>query len=156
MKSYWSDPLLWMVLCCCSYGCQESPPAAPAAPVAAPSTTAVEVKSEPGKVELSKATAFIDDGNIVRFEVSYRFTAGSPVKNYMCEFTFPGTNERGMKPLDPWEVKPEGVIKTGIQVSDPAVKEFEVTFSEADSPQFGYTLISNTLKGEILPAPAQK
>jgi hypothetical protein len=42
------------------------------------------------------------------------------------------------------------VIKTGIQLSDPqAVKDYSITFAEADSPDQGYKVISNTLTGAV-------
>lgn len=131
----------------------------PTAPAETPAATTAVVTTEPapaGVVELISATGRLNDDNIVRFEVNYRFTSGSPTKHYMCEFTFPDTNNRGFKPLDAWEVKPEGVIKTGIQVSDASVKKYSITFSEADSPQQGYKVISNTLTGEIEPPPEAK
>ena len=37
----------------------------------------------------------------------------------------------------------------GIEVGDNKVDAFELTFSEADSPDRGYTVISNTLVGQV-------
>jgi hypothetical protein len=141
---------LWLLVACLAAGCDRAPAPQSQAP-ATPVITAVATAAPPGVVELISATGRLNAENIVRFEVAYRFTSGSPTKNYMCEFAFPGTNDRGVKPLDAWEVKPEGVIQTGIQVSDESVKEYSITFSEADSPDRGYKVISNTLTGEVEP-----
>lgn len=132
-----------------SWGCTQSSNKPPAAGAAVTRTVVEEVP--PGVVELTSATAKLGDDSVVRFEIAYRFTSGLPVKNYLCEINFPGTTNRGMKPMDAWEVKPEGVIKTGIQVADHLVNEFSITFAEADSPDRGYKVISNTLTGAIKP-----
>ncbi len=106
----------------------------------------------PGVVEITSVKAQRRPENIVYFEVGYKFTSGSPVKNYMLNLGFPGTSIAGHKPMDAWEVKPEGIIKTGMPVPDPSAKDYEVTFAEADSPDRGYTTISNKFAGEIEPA----
>lgn len=111
------------------------------------------VDTSPGVVELISAKAQRQPDKIIRFEVAYKFTSGSPVKNYMLNLGFPGTTVAGNKPMDAWEVKPEGVIKTGMPVGDADAKTFELTFSEADSPDRGYKIISNTLTGDIEAAP---
>ncbi|HUQ71066.1 MAG TPA: hypothetical protein VM165_16185 [Planctomycetaceae bacterium] len=132
-------------------GCTPSPPVPGPAETPAPAATTSTVieNAEPGVVELTSATAKYAADNIVRFEIAYKFTSGSPVKFYQCDIQFPGTTNRGFKPMEAWEVKPEGVIKTGIEVADDAVKDFSITFAEADSPDRGYKVISNTLTGEI-------
>ncbi|MDZ4683546.1 MAG: hypothetical protein SH850_00560 [Planctomycetaceae bacterium] len=137
-------------------GCTPSPTAPVPAETPAPAATTSTVieTAEPGVVELTNATAKYGDDNIVRFEIAYKFTSGAPVKHYQCDILFPGTNNRGIKPMDAWEVKPEGVIKTGIEVADDTVRDFSITFAEADSPDRGYKVISNTLTGVIEPPPA--
>ena len=67
----------------------------------------------------------------------------------MLNLGFPGTSIAGQKPMDSWEVKPEGTIKTGLPVADIEAMSYEVTFSEADSPDRGYTIISNKFAGVI-------
>lgn len=144
-------------------GCDSKPPApaeVPTKPAAEtpskPTITAVVDPGPPGVVELIGAKAHLDQDGFVRFEVNYRFTSGSPTRHYMLDITFPDTKNRGVKPMQSWEVKPEGIIKTRIQVSDPPVKQYSMNFSEADSPQQGYKVISNTLTGEIEPLPETK
>lgn len=125
----------------------------PAAQPKAPEITAREVDLTPGVVEFRSAKAVRTADNIVQIEVAYKFTAGSPVKTYMLDLEFPGTTVVGHKPMEGWEVKQEGVIKTGMPVADPEAKTFSVKFSEADSPDRGYKLISNVLTGDIETAP---
>lgn len=126
--------------------------AKPAPPVSPPSITATVADMTPGVVEITGVKAERRADDIVSFEVTYKFTSGAPVKNYMLNLTFPDTAIAGQKPMDAWEVKPEGIIKTGLPVSDPAAKSYEITFAEADSPDRGYTVISNTYKGDLEPA----
>ena len=115
----------------------------------AAAATAVLTESRPGAVELLQATATLDELNVVRFEIAYRFTSGAPTKTYLCEIAFPGADQWGTKPLEAFELESEGVIRTGIEVGDQPVREFEVTLSEADSPDQGYHLISNRLTGVV-------
>jgi hypothetical protein len=119
--------------------------------IVTPAITATIVDPTPGAVEIMSAKAQWKGENIVAFEIAYRFTSGSPNKNYMLNLGFPGTSIAGHKPMDSWEVKPEGTIKTGMPVADPEAKAYEVTFAEADSPDRGYTVISNKFTGEIEP-----
>ena len=126
--------------------------ARPKAVRSAPPITATVADPTPGVVEIISVTAKRRPENIIFFEVAYKFTSGSPIKNYMLNLGFPGTSVAGHKPMDAWEVKPEGMIKTGMPVPDPAAKDYEVTFAEADSPDRGYTTISNKFTGEIDPA----
>ena len=136
----------------CAGGCwRESSNAIPQAASQQPTAAkaAVLTESRRGAVELLKATAKLDELNVVRFEIAYRFTTGSPTKTYLCEIAFPGTDQWGTKPLEAFELESEGVIRTGIEVGDQPVREFEVTLSEADSPDQGYHLISNRLSGVV-------
>ncbi|QDT56974.1 hypothetical protein Pan44_50370 [Caulifigura coniformis] len=143
-----NSKLLWC-LTVAAYlpGCNpqaKSPPSGP------PAITATETKSEPGVVELSDPKVTPGDDNLIKIEFHYRFTSGSPVKTYLLEMSFPGTNERGQKAMEGWELKPEGVIKTAVQVGDPkAVTKYSIVMSEADSPDRGYTRNSNELTGEL-------
>lgn len=111
--------------------------------------TARPVSAEPGEIELSDPKVTFEEPNLVRFEVRYRFTKGKPEKHYMCEVTFPGTTNVGAKPMESWELKPEGVIKDGIILTKPPVQTFEIRVSEADSPMDGFKLISNVLSGPV-------
>jgi len=158
MRSRCCWPIVLGLLAGCDGGGGMPPATTPASPKpSAPATTTRVENAPPGVVELTSATARLDsqaDTHFVRFEIAYKFTSGSPVKHYMVEIAFPGTTNHGVKPMDAWEVKPEGVIKTGIQVADDTVKEYSITFAEADSPDRGYKVISNTLTGVIEPPPA--
>ena len=123
--------------------------ARPKAVRSAPPITATVADPTPGVVEIISVTAKRRPENIIFFEVAYKFTSGSPIKNYMLNLGFPGTSVAGHKPMDAWEVKPEGTIKTGLPVADIEAMSYEVTFSEADSPDRGYTIISNKFAGVI-------
>ena len=124
----------------------------PKIPTEKPAITATIADPTPGVVEITSAKAQRMGDNIVAFEITYKFTSGSPIKNYMLNLGFPGTTTAGHKPMDSWEVKPEGTIKTGMPVADPEAKAYEITFAEADSPDRGYRVISNKFTGEIEPA----
>ncbi len=137
----------------CILGCssEATPKAAAPAPI-----TATVTDSAPGVVEIVSVKAQRQAENIIHFEVTYKFTSGAPIKNYMLNLAFPGTTTAGQKPMDAWEVKPEGTIKTGLPVADPEAKTYEVTFAEADSPDRGYKVISNKVTGEVEPAADSK
>lgn len=133
-------------------GCGGSQPAG--AVTEKPVITAQVVDPVPGEVELTTAKAAWQPGDIVQFDIAYKFTKGSPSKHYMVNFAFPGSEAIGQRPMEAWETKPEGMIITGLPMSDHGVEKFAITFSEADSPDRGYTVISNTLTGTIEPLPA--
>src|SRR5262249_51235871 len=103
----------------------------------------------PGEIELSDPKVTFAGPNKVRFEVRYRFTKGKPDKYYLCEISFPGTPNHGAKPMETWELKSEGVIKDEVPLFKPPVQTFEIRMSEADSPQNGYTKISNVVSGPV-------
>lgn len=107
------------------------------------------VSTDPGEVELSEPRVTFEEPNRVRFEIKYRFTKGRPDKYYMCEVSFPGTTNHAAKPMESWELKAEGVIADGVVLSKPPVTSFEITLSEAASPQDGYKKISNVVKGAV-------
>lgn len=125
-------------------GAPVQPTVATPADPAAPSDT-----TEPGVVHLKTATATKDAEQIVRFQVDYEFTSGAPVKTYLCTVNFPDTEHTGLKPLEAFELQPQGSFTMGIEVGETDVDAFEITFSEADSPDRGYTVISNTLTGQL-------
>lgn len=106
----------------------------------------------PSRVELIGATAKLDDSGIVRFDIQYKFTSGSPTMFYQCDIKFSGTDRYGLKPMTADELEQSGSILTGIEVGNADVKDFEITLSEAVSPDQGYHLISNTLRGVVEPA----
>ncbi|MEZ6130183.1 MAG: hypothetical protein R3C59_15975 [Planctomycetaceae bacterium] len=110
------------------------------------------ISAEVGVVELTSATAKLDKDQIVRFQVDYRFTSGAPVKTYLCTVNFPNSDQAGVKPLERFELGPEGTFTMGIEVGDNVVDAYELRFSEADSPDRGYTVISNTLTGQVITA----
>jgi hypothetical protein len=124
-------------------GQRAAPPGAAAVPTTQP------VSTEPGEIELSDPKVILAEGNTVRFEVRYRFTKGKPDKYYLCEISFPGTQNHGAKPMESWELKSEGVIKDGIVLHKPPVQTFEIRVSEAVSPQNGYKKISNVVSGPV-------
>jgi len=103
----------------------------------------------PGEIELSEPKVAFVEPDLVQVEVKYRFTKGQPDKYYSCDITFPGTRNRGVKPMLSWELKPEGVIRDKFQLSKPGAKTFEISMSETESPQSGYTKISNVVSGPI-------
>ena len=119
------------------------------APNGAAEITTETVSTEPGQIELSDPKVTFTAPNQVRFEVRYKFTKGKPVKHYLCEISFPGTTNIGAKPMTSWELKSEGVIKDGIELTEPPVKTFEIRLMEAVSPDEGYKLISNVVSGEV-------
>lgn len=120
-----------------------------AAAAGASGASAKVVDKPRGVVELQSAVAKLDDNGVVRFDVNYKFTSGEPVKTYLCNITFPGTEQYGLKPMESFELKTEGSFKAGIEVGEVPVTEYQITFSEADSPDRGYTVISNTLTGQV-------
>jgi len=119
-------------------------PAAPAVTV-----QAKPVSTEPGEIELSEPKATLAPMNRVRIEVRYRFTKGRPDKYYLWEIAFPGTTNHAARPMDSWELKPEGVFQDTVQLNKPPVETFEIRFSEAESPQNGYKMISNVAAGKV-------
>ena len=137
--------VLFLPLAILLTGCgqQAAGPATTAVPTTQPAST------EPGEIELSDPKVRLAEANTVRFEVSYRFTRGKPDKYYLCEISFPGTQNHGAKPMESWELKSEGVIKDGIVLHKPPVHTFEIRVSEADSPQNGYKKISNVVSGPV-------
>jgi hypothetical protein len=144
LASRWCVGLL-LPLAALVTGCGQQPAASGTVTARATET----VSTEPGEIELSEPKVTLDGPNRVRFEVRYRFVKGRPDKYYMCEISFPGTANHGSKPMESWELKPEGVIKDGIVLSKPPVKTFEIRVSEASSPQDGYKKISNVAKGVV-------
>jgi len=107
------------------------------------------VSTEPGEILLSNAQVTMTDPNRIQFEVHYRFTKGKPDKYYMCEVSFPGTQNQASKPMERWQLQAEGVIRDGFRLPQPPVDTFEIRVSEADSPQNGYKLISNVVTGKV-------
>jgi hypothetical protein len=108
-----------------------------------------EVPQEPGEIELSDPKVTFEEPNIVRFEVKYRFVKGRPDKYYACDIAFPGTLNHGRKVMDSWEMKPEGVLKDGVELRERGAKTFEIYMSETTSPQLGYQKNSNVVKGQV-------
>ncbi len=100
-------------------------------------------------VELSEGKA-TRDGDLVHFEVHYRFKSGRSNQHYQCVFSVPGTKNHGIRTMDAWELKKEGVIKDSIQLYFfENVEKFELKFLESRSPMLPYKQISNTLTGPI-------
>lgn len=131
------------IACCLVLGCGKK--AEP--PKAAQST---EVTHEPGVIEIRKVDVAVSDEQVATFRIHYKFTSGKPNKFYMCNLVFPGNEKKGMKPLDAWEMKPEGNVLTRLEIDD-SINEFTIQFSEADSPDKGYTANSNTFAGKVFP-----
>jgi hypothetical protein len=114
------------------------------------------VDAGPTQVELGPAKAEWrePEAEIVKFEIPYRFTSGGPVMVYQCRVTFPDEGAAGMKPMEAWELKREGVIRTGIPANGKLVKGYRIQLFEAESPDKEYYLVSNTVTGEVPPPPA--
>jgi hypothetical protein len=108
-----------------------------------------EEPAGPNEIELSDAKVTLKGTKLVLFEVNYRFTQGRPNQFYSCDISFPGTVNHGVKRMDSWELKVEGVIKDSIELREPPVTEFEITMSEAPSPMLPYKKISNVVRGKI-------
>jgi hypothetical protein len=126
-------------------GCGQKP--------AAPATIVVHNSEEesdgPNEIELSDPKVTLLEPTIVGFEVKYRFTQGRPNKYYRCDISFPDTPNHGVKQMDTWEMKTEGVIKDAIVLSKPPVRSFEIYVSEAVIPQDGFKKISNVVSGTV-------
>jgi hypothetical protein len=105
--------------------------------------------AEPGEVKLSNPKATYRDPTTVMFEVKYRFTKGRPSMYYSLEISFPGHPNHRVKKIESWELQQEGVIKDGVELSEPGAKSFEIYMSEASSPQGGFKKISNVVSGPI-------
>jgi len=118
----------------------------PNAPAAVAKTEVKE--SVPGKIEITGVDANVLE-DTVRFKVQYKFLEGAPTKYYMCTFEFPGTTKKGLKPLDAWEMKPEGTIIAGVEVGSEKLTEFTVRLAETDSPDQGYRDNSNVFTGKL-------
>jgi hypothetical protein len=125
----------------------------PSSPSAAPSPEVTRATSsgppEPSEIELYEPKARLVDDGVVQFEVKYRFTSGKPSNFYQVDVKFPGSENYGVKFMDGWELQESGVISDGIVAHALPVKEFEISVSEALLPQDGYSLISNTVSGEV-------
>lgn len=135
-------------------GCEPGEPAAEQSFPRPPETEEIlsaddESPPERSSVELPAATAVLEDGGIVRFDIEYRFKSGHPRGFYLFNMAFPGTENNGVKPMDASELKTEGTVTTRIEVGDAPVDAYEITMSEADSPDQGYFLISETLTGNV-------
>jgi len=128
-------------------GCQ----AEPAKPADQSTVTKATVAPTvgPSVVELQKATAIIDSEDIARLEIFYQFTSGTPAKHYLCKLRFPNKDRDFSKFMAAGELSQEGSFKTAIEAGDPPPDSFEITLSEAESPDAGYTVISNTLTGKF-------
>lgn len=135
-------------------GCQRDETSTPVrAQDTVPKTkSAKPVQPGPSQVQLTGAAAKLDESGIVRFNIRYEFTSGSPTVFYQCDIKFLETDRYGLKPMTADELSQSGSIITGIEVGDAPVKEFEITLSEAVSPDQGYHLVSNTLRGVVEPA----
>ena len=137
--------LLGLPLLVLAFGCGQKP----VAPVSTQAAVAEHAEQTPGEIELSDAKVTVVEPTLVRFEVKYRFTKGQPDKFYACDISFPGTPNHGVKPMESWELKKEGVIKDGVVLREPPVKTFEIHMSETTSPQLPYKKISNVLTGSV-------
>jgi hypothetical protein len=121
-----------------------------AAPAPAVQQTPPQPASQtPGEIELSDPKVSLLEPALIQFEVKYRFTQGKPDKYYSCDVLFPGTPNHGVKMIESWELKPEGVIQDKIMLSQPGAKSFEIHMSEAPTPRDRYQKISNVVSGPI-------
>jgi hypothetical protein len=118
---------------------------------AAPSQAPVVEHAPPGpsQIHLSDARVSRVGPKLVEFEVKYRFTQGRPDKYYSCDVSFPGTPNLGVKRMESWELRPEGMIRDRIELSRPGVKTFAIHLSEATSPREAYKKVSNVVTGPV-------
>jgi hypothetical protein len=103
----------------------------------------------PGEIQLSDARVTLLEPTVVQFEVAYRFTQGRPDKYYSCDVSFPGTPNHGVKMMEHWELKMEGVIRDSVMLKQPGAKSFEIYLSESPSPRERYKKISNVASGPV-------
>jgi hypothetical protein len=115
----------------------------------APAPVVQEASDTPNAIELSDPKVSLVEPTLVQFEVKYRFTQGKPNKYYSCDVSFPETSNHGVKMMDSWELKGEGVIKDRIELKEPPVKSFEIHVSEAPTPRDRYQKISNVVSGPV-------
>jgi hypothetical protein len=115
----------------------------------APAVVAKQAPSTPGQIELSDAKVTLVEPMLAQFEVKYRFTRGQPDRYYACDISFPGTANHGVRQMEAWELKPEGVIRDAVVLSQPGVKSFAIHMSESVSPRERYKKISNVVSGPI-------
>jgi hypothetical protein len=140
-------PRAWRVVCCLlvalASGCggKSDNPGPPVVARQAPST--------PGEIELSDPKVTLVAPTRVRFEVKYRFTRGQPDRYYACDISFPGTPNHGVRQMEAWELKPQGVIRDTVELSQPGVKSFTIQMSESLSPREAYQKNSNVVSGPI-------
>ena len=135
--------LALFLLAALTSGC--GPPAA--APVPVP--VVEEIDEGPCEIELSEPKVTLVEPTLVRFEVKYRFTKGKPSRFYACDVSFPGTANHGVKRMQHWELKTEGVIKDGVVLSMGPVTSFTIHMSEAPTGRDAYQRISNVVSGLI-------
>jgi len=138
---YLSFPLVLLAVAC---GQKTDTPTQPPQPQVVEPVTPI-----PGEIELSDPKVSLQEPNVFRFEVKYRFTKGQPDKYYSCDISFPGTENHGRIVLEQFEVKKEGVIRDGIELHHPGVKTFAIHMSESVSPQERYKKISNVVSGPV-------
>jgi hypothetical protein len=103
----------------------------------------------PALIELSGAKAKLIEPELVEFEVKYRFAEGQPQQTYACEITFPGTPNHGIRKMEGWELKSEGMIRDRVTLSKGGAKSFAIHMSEAPSRRDAYKKISNVVTGSI-------
>jgi hypothetical protein len=121
----------------------------PATDAPVPSVVARQTPPTPSAIQLTEAKVVLLEPTVVHFEVRYRFTQGQPDKYYACDITFPGTASHGVRLLEAWELKAEGVIRDKVQLSERGVKTFEISISESPSPRETYRKISNVVRGPV-------
>lgn len=115
----------------------------------AKSSEAVVLPYAPAEVELGLPTASFEAPDIVRVEIPYKFVVGTPVANYGCEVRFLDPEFKGLKYMQAWELKSEGVIRDGFVIGTEPKGAFEVVFTEAESPDRGYHPISKVVTGQV-------
>jgi hypothetical protein len=98
---------------------------------------------------LSDLKVTVIEPTLVQFEVKYRFTRGQPERYYSCDISFPGTANHSVRPMDAWELKPQGVIRDRAQLSEPGAKSVAIYMAESASPREAYKKISNVISGPI-------
>lgn len=117
----------------------------PVPPPPAPTPASPAPDPGPTEIELSDFVATYEAPDRVRMEIKYRFVKGRPDRFYSLQLRFPGTKNGGVRMMDAWEMKPEGVIRDWFTMHHGRPATAEAVMAEAVSPQNGYTPASNVV-----------
>jgi hypothetical protein len=144
--------IFWIFLCSLvglNSGCKQNPEETRGA-----NDNVVEViPYVPASIEITDVKARYDAPEIAYVQFEYRFTSGHPLAFYQCDIKFPDSGQGGVKEMQAWELKDNGVIKTGFNVTKSPGNTVEITIGEAETPDKGYKVISNKASGAFVETP---